>query len=171
MPLDVAFLLREGRDITLISWGAMVKEASLRRGTGRRGHRSRSSRSRHPQAIRRGDSLIRHQNGLLRGFLHEAARTAGFGARDGPGERALLSLLRRSRASPATIPSFLSRLEQHYMPSVGVSSLLRVSSAELERHMRQFNLRPRWRKPRRRLARERGRVDVVVELAASGGDR
>src|SRR5258707_5113445 len=26
LPLDVAFLLREGRDVTLISWGAMVKE-------------------------------------------------------------------------------------------------------------------------------------------------
>src|SRR4249920_54974 len=27
-PLDVAFVLREGRDITLISWGAMVKETT-----------------------------------------------------------------------------------------------------------------------------------------------
>ena len=26
LPLDVAFILREGRDVTLISWGAMVKE-------------------------------------------------------------------------------------------------------------------------------------------------
>lgn len=26
LPLDVAFVLREGRDVTLISWGAMVKE-------------------------------------------------------------------------------------------------------------------------------------------------
>src|SRR6266436_5427568 len=26
MPLDVAFVLKEGRDVTLISWGAMVKE-------------------------------------------------------------------------------------------------------------------------------------------------
>ncbi len=28
LPLDVAFVLREGRDVTLISWGAMVKETS-----------------------------------------------------------------------------------------------------------------------------------------------
>jgi len=28
LPLDVAFILREGRDVTLISWGAMVKETS-----------------------------------------------------------------------------------------------------------------------------------------------
>src|SRR5437763_2876342 len=27
LPLDVAFLLRQGRDVTLISWGAMLKEA------------------------------------------------------------------------------------------------------------------------------------------------
>ena len=26
LPLDVAFVLREGRDVTLISWGAMVKD-------------------------------------------------------------------------------------------------------------------------------------------------
>src|SRR5436309_10602812 len=26
LPLDVAFVLREGSDITLISWGAMVRE-------------------------------------------------------------------------------------------------------------------------------------------------
>ena len=26
LPLDVAFVLREGRDVTLISWGAMLKE-------------------------------------------------------------------------------------------------------------------------------------------------
>src|SRR5437588_953793 len=28
LPLDVAFVLKEGRDVTLISWGAMVKETS-----------------------------------------------------------------------------------------------------------------------------------------------
>src|SRR4249920_3165146 len=28
LPLDVAFILREGRDVTLISWGAMVKETT-----------------------------------------------------------------------------------------------------------------------------------------------
>ena len=26
LPLDVAFVLRDGRDITLISWGATLKE-------------------------------------------------------------------------------------------------------------------------------------------------
>jgi pyruvate dehydrogenase E1 component beta subunit len=26
LPLDVAFVLRKGRDLTLMSWGAMVKE-------------------------------------------------------------------------------------------------------------------------------------------------
>ena len=51
LPLDVAFVLREGRDVTLISWGAMVKETwrlptrSLPRAS-RRGHRSR-----HAQAL------------------------------------------------------------------------------------------------------------------------
>jgi len=28
LPLDIAFVLREGRDVTLITWGAMVKETS-----------------------------------------------------------------------------------------------------------------------------------------------
>src|SRR5207237_10331577 len=28
LPLDVAFVLKEGRDVTLITWGAMVKETS-----------------------------------------------------------------------------------------------------------------------------------------------
>ena len=26
LPLDVAFVVREGRDVTLVSWGAMVKD-------------------------------------------------------------------------------------------------------------------------------------------------
>jgi len=26
LPLNVAFVVREGRDVTLISWGAMVKD-------------------------------------------------------------------------------------------------------------------------------------------------
>ena len=26
LPLDIAFVVREGRDVTLVSWGAMVKD-------------------------------------------------------------------------------------------------------------------------------------------------
>src|SRR5262249_61416204 len=28
LPLDMAFILKEGRDVTLIGWGAMVRETS-----------------------------------------------------------------------------------------------------------------------------------------------
>ena len=68
LPLDTCFVLREGRDITLITWGAMVKETlaaaetlarrgGLRRGD-RRGH-AQAARCRHHPRLDREDRALR----------------------------------------------------------------------------------------------------------------
>src|SRR6266404_5060499 len=98
LPLDVAFVLKEGRDLTLISWGAMVKET-----------------------LAAADELAAVSKTGRCVIVHEAARTGGFGAEIAAlmAERALLSLLApvaRVTGYDTIIP--LPRLEQSYMPSV-----------------------------------------------------
>ncbi|MEK4035567.1 alpha-ketoacid dehydrogenase subunit beta [Methylocystis sp. IM3] len=122
LPLDTCFLCREGRDATIVAWGAMV-----------------------PEAMRSAEALA--LDGLdvevldvatLKPFdietilqsvektgrcviVHEAPRTAGFGAEIAAeiAERALYSLLapiKRVTAYDVVVP--LSRLEKQYVPSV-----------------------------------------------------
>jgi pyruvate dehydrogenase E1 component beta subunit len=122
MPLDVAFVLREGQDVTLISWGAMVKEtltaADELAGDGIRA-----------EVIDLATLKPYDEDTVLASvqktgrcvIVHEAARTGGFGAEIAAliAERGLTSLLApvvRVTGYDTVMP--LPRLEQHYMPSV-----------------------------------------------------
>jgi 2-oxoisovalerate dehydrogenase E1 component beta subunit len=123
LPLDVAFVLREGRDLTLISWGAMVKETLA-------AAEELAADGINAEVIDLATLRPYDEETVLASvsktgrcvIVHEAARTGGFGAEIAAliAERALLSLLApvaRVTGYDTIIP--LSRLEQYYMPSVG----------------------------------------------------
>jgi 2-oxoisovalerate dehydrogenase E1 component beta subunit len=123
LPLDVAFVLREGRDLTLISWGAMMKETLSAAD-------QLAVDGIDAEVIDLATLKPYDEETVLNSvsktgrcvIVHEAARTGGFGAEIAAliTERALLSLLApvaRVTGYDTVIP--LPRLEQHYMPSVG----------------------------------------------------
>jgi pyruvate dehydrogenase E1 component beta subunit len=121
LPLDVAFVLREGKDVTLVGWGAVVKEmlaaAEALDGEGISAEvidlatlRPYDEQSVLASVAKTGRCVI----------VHEAARTGGFGGEIAAllAERGLTSLLApvvRVTGYDTVIP--LPRLEQHYMPS------------------------------------------------------
>jgi len=122
LPLDVAFVLREGRDVTLITWGAMVKETSAAAD-------ELAADGIDAEVIDLATLKPYDEETVLASvsktgrcvIVHEAARTGGFGAEIAAliAERALLSLLApvaRVTGYDTVVP--LPRLEQHYMPSV-----------------------------------------------------
>jgi 2-oxoisovalerate dehydrogenase E1 component beta subunit len=123
LPLDVAFILREGRDVTLISWGAMVKETSA-------AAEELATDGIDAEVIDLATLKPYDEDTVLSSvgktgrcvIVHEAARTGGFGAEIAAliAERGLLSLLApvmRVTGYDTIVP--LPRLEQEYMPSVG----------------------------------------------------
>jgi 2-oxoisovalerate dehydrogenase E1 component beta subunit len=123
LPLDVAFVLREGRDVTLISWGAMVKETSA-------AAEELALEGIDAEVIDLATLKPYDEDTVLSSvgktgrcvIVHEAARTGGFGAEIAAliAERGLLSLLApvvRVTGYDTIVP--LPRLEQEYMPSVG----------------------------------------------------
>jgi 2-oxoisovalerate dehydrogenase E1 component subunit beta len=122
LPLDVAFVLKEGRDLTLISWGAMVKETLAAAD-------ELAADGIDAEVIDLATLKPYDEETVLASvsktgrcvIVHEAARTGGFGAEIAAlmAERALLSLLApvaRVTGYDTIIP--LPRLEQSYMPSV-----------------------------------------------------
>jgi 2-oxoisovalerate dehydrogenase E1 component beta subunit len=122
LPLDVAFVLREGSDVTLISWGAMLKETLAAAD-------ELSAEDIAAEVIDLATLKPYDEDTVLASvtktgrcvIVHEAARTGGFGAEIAAliAERALLSLLApvaRVTGYDAIVP--LPRLEQHYLPSV-----------------------------------------------------
>jgi len=122
LPLDVAFILREGRDLTLISWGAMVKETLA-------AAEELAADGIEAEVIDLATLKPYDEEAVLASvsktgrcvIVHEAARTGGFGAEIAAlvAERALLSLLApvaRVTGYDTIVP--LPRLEQQYMPSV-----------------------------------------------------
>ena len=122
LPLDVAFVLRQGRDVTLISWGAMIKETLA-------AAEALSGEGIEAEVIDLATLKPYDTDTLLASvaktgrcvIVHEAARTGGFGAEVAAviAERGLLSLLApvaRVTGYDTVIP--LPRLEQYYMPSV-----------------------------------------------------
>jgi 2-oxoisovalerate dehydrogenase E1 component beta subunit len=122
LPLDVAFVLREGSDVTLISWGAMLKETLAAAD-------ELSAEGIAAEVIDLATLKPYDEDTVLASvtktgrcvIVHEAARTGGFGAEIAAliAERALLSLLApvaRVTGYDAIVP--LPRLEQHYLPSV-----------------------------------------------------
>jgi pyruvate dehydrogenase E1 component beta subunit len=122
LPLDVAFVLREGRDLTLICWGAMVKETLAAAD-------ELAAEGIAAEVIDLATLKPYDEDTVLASvaktgrcvIVHEAARTGGFGAEIAAliAERGLLSLLApvaRVTGYDTVIP--LPRLEQYYMPSV-----------------------------------------------------
>src|SRR6266576_3719225 len=122
LPLDVAFVLREGRDVTLISWGAMLKETMAAAD-------ALADEGIAAEVIDLATLKPYDEETILASvaktgrcvIVHEAARTGGFGAEIAAliAERALLSLL----APPVRVTGYdtiipLPRLERQYMPSV-----------------------------------------------------
>jgi 2-oxoisovalerate dehydrogenase E1 component beta subunit len=123
LPLDAAFVVREGRDVTLVSWGAMVKETLA-------AAEELATENLEAEVIDLATLKPYDEETILASvsktgrcvIVHEAARTGGFGAEIAAliAERALLSLL----APPTRITGYdtvipLPRLEQRYMPSIG----------------------------------------------------
>lgn len=122
LPLDVAFVLREGRDVTLISWGAMVKDtlaaADALDADGIAAEVIDLATIKPYDAETLLSSVTKTGRCVI---VHEAARTGGFGAEIAAliAERGLMSLIApviRVTGYDTVIP--LPRLEQHYMPSV-----------------------------------------------------
>jgi len=123
LPLDVAFVLREGSSITLISWGAMVKETLA--AADELAAEDIDAEVDDLATLKPYDEETVLASVMKTGrcvIVHEAARTGGFGAEVAAliAERGLTSLLApvmRVAGYDTIIP--LPRLEQHYMPSVG----------------------------------------------------
>jgi 2-oxoisovalerate dehydrogenase E1 component subunit beta len=122
LPLDVAFVLRQGRDVTLITWGAMVKEtlaaAEELAAQGIEAEVIDLATLKPYDADTVLASVMRTGRCVI---VHEAARTGGFGAEIAAliAERGLTSLL----APVARVTGYdtimpLPRLEQRYIPSV-----------------------------------------------------
>jgi pyruvate dehydrogenase E1 component beta subunit len=123
LPLDVAFVLREGRDVTLISWGAMVRETLAAAD-------ALDTEGISAEVIDLATLKPFDEDTVLASvartgrcvIVHEAARTGGFGGEIAAliAERGLTSLLApiaRVTGYDTIMP--LPRLEQHYIPSVG----------------------------------------------------
>lgn len=122
LPLDRCFVLREGSDLTLVSWGAMVKEtlaaaeALAREGIDAEVIDVATLTPLDFPAIR---ASVEKTGRCV--IVHEAARTGGYGGEIAArlAEEAMASLLapvRRVTGWDTVMP--LSRLEAHYMPSV-----------------------------------------------------
>jgi pyruvate dehydrogenase E1 component beta subunit len=123
LPLDVAFVLREGRDVTLISWGAMVRETLAAAD-------ALDTEGISAEVIDLATLKPFDEDTVLASvartgrcvIVHEAARTGGFGGEIAAliAERGLTSLLApiaRVTGYDTIMP--LPRLEQQYIPSVG----------------------------------------------------
>ena len=123
LPLDVAFVLREGQDITLISWGAMVRETLAAAET--LATEGISAEVIDLATLKPYDEETVLSSVAKTGrcvIVHEAARTGGFGAEIAAviaehGLTSLLAPVARVTGYDTVIP--LPRLEQHYTPSVG----------------------------------------------------
>jgi pyruvate dehydrogenase E1 component beta subunit len=121
LPLDTAFVLREGRDITLITWGALVKETLA----------AAEALSREAVAAEvidvatlkplDADTILASIEKTGRCVIvHEAPLTGGFGGEIAAriAEAGLLSLLapiERVTGYDTVMP--LPRLEHHYLPN------------------------------------------------------
>ena len=122
LPLDVCFVLRDGSDVTLVTWGAQVKEvlesaeALAKEGI--------SAEVIDVATLKPLDFDTIHESVKKTGrcvIVHEAPRTAGFGAEIAAqlAEKAMFDLVapvERVTGYDTHIPLF--RLEMKYLPSV-----------------------------------------------------
>ncbi|BAN50469.1 alpha-ketoacid dehydrogenase subunit beta [Metapseudomonas resinovorans] len=121
LPLDTCFTLREGSDITLISWGASVHETlQAARMLEERGVSAEviDVASIKPLDLDTLEASVRKTGRCV--IVHEAPRSCGVGAEIAASlyERALLDLQAPiQRVTAPDIPPPLYRLEQLYIPS------------------------------------------------------
>jgi pyruvate dehydrogenase E1 component beta subunit len=122
LPLDTCFLCREGRDVTVVAWGAMIPEVM-------RAAEALESAGIDVEVIDVATIKPLDMETILRSvektgrcvIVHEAPRAVGVGAEIAAeiAERALYSLqapVRRVTAYDVVTP--LSRLEKQYIPSL-----------------------------------------------------
>jgi 2-oxoisovalerate dehydrogenase E1 component beta subunit len=121
LPLDVAFTLREGSDVTLVSWGAMLKETLAAAD-------ELEADGISAEVIDLATLKPYDEEAVLASvaktgrcvIVHEAPRTAGFGAEIAAllAERGLLSLLAPiARVTGYDTVTPMPRLEYDYIPS------------------------------------------------------
>ena len=122
LPLDVCFVVREGADITLVSWGAMLHEtlaaAEVLASEGVTAEVIDVATLKPLDISTILESVAKTGRCVI---VHEAARTGGCGAEIAAGlaEPGLLSLLapvQRVTGYDVVVP--LARLEYQYLPSV-----------------------------------------------------
>jgi 2-oxoisovalerate dehydrogenase E1 component beta subunit len=134
LPLDVCFVLRGGRDVTLVSWGAAVRETML-------AAERLASEGVEAEVIDVAtiapldmptilDSVERTGRCVI---VHEAARNVGVGAEIAArlADQGLMSLLapvKRVTGYDTVMP--LARLENHYLP--GIESIVAAARETLE---------------------------------------
>lgn len=122
LPLDVCFTLREGSDITLVSWGAMLHETL--EAADRLSAQGVSAEVIDMATLKPFDGATVLESVAKTGrcvIVQEAARTGGFGSEIAAllAEQGLMSLfapVQRVTGYDTVMP--LPRLEAHYMPSV-----------------------------------------------------
>ena len=122
LPLDRAFVLREGGDLTLVSWGAMMKEtlaAAVALAT--EGIEADVIDVATLKPLDSATILASVEKTGRCVIVHEAPLTGGFGAEVAArlAEKALLSLvapIRRVTGFDTVMP--LARLERYYLPSI-----------------------------------------------------
>lgn len=123
LPLDQCFILREGKDVTLISWGACIQETlQTAEALEKQGI---SAEVIDVATIKPLDIITILESVEKTGrcvIVHEAARTCGVGAEIAAqiaehGLTALLAPIQRVTGYDTVVPYF--RLEKIYMPSMG----------------------------------------------------
>jgi pyruvate dehydrogenase E1 component beta subunit len=121
LPLDTAFVLREGQDITLITWGALVKETLAAADTLSQEAVSAEVIDLATLKPLDADTILASIEKTGRCVIvHEAPLTGGFGGEIAAriAEKGLLSLLapiERVAGYDTVMP--LPRLEHHYLPN------------------------------------------------------
>jgi len=121
LPLDRCFVLREGSDVTLVTWGAMVKEtleAADQLAAEGVGAEVIDVATLKPLDFETIEASVTKTGRCI--IAHEAPLTGGFGAEIAArlAERALLSLLAPiKRVAGFDIVMPLPRLEHHYIPN------------------------------------------------------
>lgn len=122
LPLDVCFVLRNGADVTLVSWGAAVRETLL--AADRLAEDGIAAEVIDVATLAPLDMATVLESVAKTGrcvIVHEAARNVGVGAEIAArladeGLMSLLAQVQRVTGYDAVMP--LARLERHYLPSV-----------------------------------------------------
>jgi len=134
LPLDVCFVVREGGDLTLVSWGAMMHETLA--AADALAQEGVTAEVIDVATLKPLDMATILESVAKTGrcvIVHEAARTGGFGAEVAAGlaEQGLTSLLapvKRVTGYDVVVP--LAKLEYQYLP--GVERILAAAHEALE---------------------------------------